>query len=87
MILGVLVVLAPVSGLPLSLRAVLEFVLGAAVFLVGLAWRMRDMRRARTAFEPLSVAQPESSMGAAHAEVSKVSESSAPPDPPQMGAF
>jgi hypothetical protein len=39
MILGVLVILTPFSGLPISLRTLLLIIFGAAVFGIGLAMR------------------------------------------------
>jgi len=87
MVLGVLIVLAPVSGLPLTLRAVLEFALGVAVFLVGLSWRMRDMRRAHNAFESSSVIEPEPPVRALPMDIAEAPASSESSSPPQMGAF
>ena len=63
MLLGVLVVLAPVSGLPLSLRAVIEFALGAAVFFVGFSLRLTSMRKRHSVADepaaPLESVAPE----------------------------
>lgn len=87
MAFGVLVVLTPVSGLPLGMRATLEFILGIAVFLVGLSLRMRDMRRAREALTSAPAFAPEPPVNAIHAEVFDVSASSDKANPPQTGAF
>ena len=66
MLLGVLVFLAPLSGFPIALRALFEFILGAAIFGIGLSMRLRAVRRvheaanitAETSGENVSAALP-----------------------------
>ena len=45
-LLGILVILAPFSGLPASLRSLLSIVLGACVLGIGAALRARETHRA-----------------------------------------
>ena len=59
MLLGVLVFLAPLSGFPMALRALFEFVLGAAVFSIGLSMRLRAVRRAHEAAAVVADTQSE----------------------------
>ena len=47
LLIGVLTLLVPFSGLPASIRALLTVLLGAAVLGVGLSLRVRDVRRAQ----------------------------------------
>ncbi|MEK7114127.1 MAG: hypothetical protein AAB850_01090 [Patescibacteria group bacterium] len=43
-LLGVLVILAPFSGLPASLRSLLAVILGACVLGIGISERAREVR-------------------------------------------
>lgn len=64
MLLGILVFLAPLSGFPMALRALFEFVLGAAIFGIGLSMRLRAVRRAHEAAS-IAVEMPGESVAAA----------------------
>ncbi len=45
-LLGVLVILAPFSGLPIALRNLLAVIFGACVLGIGISLRTREARRA-----------------------------------------
>lgn len=50
-LLGILIILAPFSGLPMSIRSLLTVVFGACVSGIGLALRAREVRDARPPVE------------------------------------
>ena len=49
MLLGILTVLTPFSGLPSSFRSLLAVVFGASVFAIGFSLRAREAESAQTA--------------------------------------
>jgi len=50
-LLGVLIILAPFSGLPMAFRSFLAIVFGACVLGMGLSLRAREARAAQAAVE------------------------------------
>ena len=52
-LIGILIVLAPVSGLPMSVRMFLSIVFGACVIAIGIIIRSRDAKCAEAS--PLSM--------------------------------
>lgn len=48
-LLGILIILAPFSGLPAAVRTLLEVVLGACVAGIGLSLRVRAVQEAQAA--------------------------------------
>ena len=60
-VLGVLTILAPFSGLPIALRTLLAIGFGAAVLGIGVAERSREQRQMLAASSPsTTVPEPES---------------------------
>ncbi|MFA6415043.1 MAG: hypothetical protein WCV89_03630 [Candidatus Paceibacterota bacterium] len=57
-LLGVLVILAPFSGLPIAIRSLLAVIFGACVLGIGLSIRAQEARNAR-AQVPAEAPQPE----------------------------
>jgi hypothetical protein len=53
MLLGILVILVPFSGLPTANRSLLEAVFGACVLAFGVSLRARDVRKAQMRVESL----------------------------------
>ncbi|MDD2657612.1 MAG: hypothetical protein PHD04_03060 [Candidatus Pacebacteria bacterium] len=58
-LLGALTILAPFSGLPISIRNVLAIVFGACVLGIGLSMRVREVRGAQGQTAETPVAEPE----------------------------
>jgi hypothetical protein len=59
-LLGILVVLAPFSGLPITIRNLLALVFGVCVLGIGLSMRAREVRSAHPPIETATpVAEPE----------------------------
>lgn len=54
MILGLLVIFVPFSGFPSSIRSFFDFVLGAAIFVIGLMLRTRQSRMVSSETDTLS---------------------------------
>ena len=77
-ILGILTVLAPYSGLPVAMRAMIVLVLGAAVLAIGVTMRAEAARLQRRAHEatqiPVAVVETETPSE----EAVKVTDSEAP---------
>jgi hypothetical protein len=59
-LLGVLVILVPFSGLPTALRSLLAAILGACVLGIGLSIRAREARGPEPMMEPPPPVQPPS---------------------------
>lgn len=59
-LLGILVILAPYSGLPITFRNLLAVIFGACVLGIGLSMRAREAKiaAAQTPAEPLSAPEP-----------------------------
>jgi len=57
-LLGILTILAPFSGLPVSFRNLLAVVFGACVLGIGFALRARDVRTAQALTEPFFAPEP-----------------------------
>jgi hypothetical protein len=53
-LLGILVILTPFSGLPMAIRSLLEVIFGACVFGIGLALRVHEARSAHPPVETLA---------------------------------
>jgi len=54
-LLGVLVILAPFSGLPVSIRSLLSVIFGASVLGIGLSMRAREARNVQPPQAPPSI--------------------------------
>lgn len=87
MLVGVCIILVPVSGLPLGMRAVLELILGATVFLLGFSLRMRLMRSVERTAEPITPVEPKVVVNEEGIEALEVVAPSEPSDSSTMGAF
>lgn len=57
-LVGILVILTPFSGLPVAIRTPLIVIFGACVFGIGLTLRVREARRAHPPTTPLSEPTP-----------------------------
>jgi len=64
-VLGILIIIVPYSGLPVAFRGLLEIAFGALVLSIGLWLRSKEAKRA-TLSSPEPMAEP--SVPAAHAE-------------------
>ena len=59
--LGVLTILVPFSGLPVSIRSLIAVILGGCVLGVGISLRTREVERAEAAYqEPAATSMSES---------------------------
>lgn len=58
-LLGILVILTPYSGLPVSIRSLFEVILGACIAGIGLSLRARDARGKQQSAEPTPVVTEE----------------------------
>ncbi len=58
-VLGVLIILAPFSGLPVSIRSFLAVVFGAGVSVMGLMLRSSEIRSRRSQVAPAEAETPE----------------------------
>ena len=58
-LLGVLTILIPFSGLPTAFRSLLAVIIGACVFGIGLSMRAHEARNARTPVDTPSSPVPE----------------------------
>lgn len=54
-LLGILIILAPFSGLPVAIRSLLAVVFGAAVAGIGLSMRTHEVQSAQLPVEPPAV--------------------------------
>ncbi len=57
-LLGILVILAPYSGLPITFRNLLAVIFGACVLGIGLSMRAREARAAQASVEAPSAPEP-----------------------------
>ncbi|MSU74690.1 hypothetical protein EXS57_02845 [Candidatus Kaiserbacteria bacterium] len=57
-LLGILVILTPFSGLPIAIRSLLAVVLGAGIASIGLSLRTREVRDMQSSVESPSVISP-----------------------------
>jgi hypothetical protein len=71
--LGVLVILAPFSGLPITFRNLLAVIFGACVFGIGFLMRAREVRLRAAQSPTVDTPVPESSAETPHQEPRGVS--------------
>ena len=78
-LLGLLIMLAPVSGLPSALRTLLVFLFGACVLIIGIVMRAEKARKAKEAAPVAPVAPAAAPPASAAAPVMPAP----PPVPPK----
>lgn len=57
-LLGILIILAPFSGLPMALRSLLAVIFGTCVTAIGIAMRAHEMHNQQQPLKPVSASTP-----------------------------